>query len=103
MFSSFKLAALGSQAGICAFFTPVGRTPVVGAGFAGFRSQWPRSDRKVGFLIFFGRRAGLPSYGGDSHSGDLAHGVVEGQARDVDEKVDRVAVQAALRPAPVGF
>ena len=37
----------------------------------------------------------------DSEAGDLAHGVVEGQAEDLDEEVDGVAGQIAFRPAPV--
>ena len=34
-------------------------------------------------------------------AGDLAHGVVEGQAEDLDEEVNGVAGQVALGPAPV--
>lgn len=34
---------------------------------------------------------------------NLAHGVVEGQAEDVDEEIDGVAVEVALGPAPIGF
>lgn len=34
-------------------------------------------------------------------AGDLAHGVVEGQAEDLDVKVNGVAGEVALRPAPV--
>ena len=36
-----------------------------------------------------------------SGAGDLAHGVVEGQAEDLDKEVDGVAGQIALGPAPV--
>jgi hypothetical protein len=32
---------------------------------------------------------------------DLAHGVVKGQAKDLDKEVDGVACQLSLRPAPV--
>ena len=31
----------------------------------------------------------------------MAHGVVEGEAQDLDEEVDRVAGQVALGPAPI--
>ena len=34
--------------------------------------------------------------------GDFLHGVMKGQAEDFDAKVDGVAGQIALRPAPVG-
>ena len=34
-------------------------------------------------------------------AGDLAHGVVEGQAEDLDMEVNGVAGEVALRPAPV--
>jgi len=34
-------------------------------------------------------------------AGDLAHGVVEGEAEDLDKEVDGVAGQVALGPAPV--
>ncbi len=34
-------------------------------------------------------------------AGDLAHGVVEGQAEDLDVEVNGVAGQIAFRPAPV--
>jgi hypothetical protein len=35
-------------------------------------------------------------------SRDLAHGVVEGQAEDLEVEVDGVAGQIALGPAPIG-
>jgi len=35
-------------------------------------------------------------------SGDLAHGVVEGQAEDLDVEVNGVARQISFGPAPVG-
>ena len=35
-------------------------------------------------------------------AGDLAHGVVEGQAEDLDTEVNGVAGEVALRPAPIG-
>ena len=38
---------------------------------------------------------------GLSCAGDLAQGVVEGQAEDLDVEVNGVAGQIALRPAPV--
>jgi hypothetical protein len=34
-------------------------------------------------------------------AGDLAHGVVEGQAEDLDVEVDGIAGEIAFRPAPV--
>ena len=34
-------------------------------------------------------------------AGDLAHGIVEGQAEDLDMKVNGVAGQVAFGPAPV--
>jgi hypothetical protein len=34
-------------------------------------------------------------------AGDESHGVVEGQAEDLDAEVDGVASQIALRPAPI--
>ena len=37
-----------------------------------------------------------------SGAGDLTHGVVEGQAQDLDAKVNGVAGQAALGPPPIG-
>ena len=36
-----------------------------------------------------------------SAAGDPAHGVVEGQAEDLDEEVDGVAGEVALRPTPI--
>ena len=33
--------------------------------------------------------------------GDLAHGVVEGQAKDLDVEVNGVAGEVPLRPAPI--
>ncbi len=41
-----------------------------------------------------GRRGGLLS-------GDLAHGVVEAQAQNLNEEVDGVAGQVASRPLPI--
>ena len=38
---------------------------------------------------------------GELGSGDLAHGIVEGKAQDLDKEVDGVAGQIALWPAPV--
>ena len=35
-------------------------------------------------------------------AGDAAHGVVEGKAEDLDEKINGVPGQIALGPAPVG-
>lgn len=35
-------------------------------------------------------------------SKDLAHGVVEGEAKDLDKKVDGVAAFVLLGPAPIG-
>ena len=37
----------------------------------------------------------------DLSAGDLAHGVVEGQAEHLDVEVDGVAAQIPLRPAPI--
>jgi len=36
-----------------------------------------------------------------SHGVNLAHGIVEGMAKDLDGEVDGVAGQIAFRPAPV--
>lgn len=36
-----------------------------------------------------------------SHGVDLAHGVVEGQAEDLDVEVNGIAGKIAFRPAPV--
>ena len=36
-----------------------------------------------------------------SDSGDLAHGVVEGQAQDLDAEVNGIAGQISFRPAPI--
>jgi hypothetical protein len=35
-------------------------------------------------------------------AGDLAHGIVEGQAEDLDVEVDSVAGQITFGPAPIG-
>lgn len=80
-------------------FGRVDRAAVVRLGF--FRSfiLWPRSGRTGRFWWFFRRAAELSSYGG--RVGDVAHGLVEGQAQDLDEEVDGVAGQVALWPAPV--
>ena len=64
-----------------------------------------------GFSTGCGPRAALASYGYDacgrwhravvvSSAGDLAHGVVKGQAEDLDEEGDGIAGQVALGPAP---
>lgn len=48
---------------------------------------------------------GLTGCGRTPRSGadDLAHGIMETQAQHLDEEVDGVAVEVALRPAPVAF
>ena len=48
----------------------------------GVSARWPRCHRK-------------------RFTGDLAHGLVEGQAEHLDMEVDSVAGEVALRPAPV--
>jgi hypothetical protein len=56
-------------------------------------------------LRFLRGRAGLPSYAAwvGSGSGDLEHGVVEGQLENLDKEVDGVTFQAASVPVPIGF
>ena len=47
------------------------------------------------------RTATMPLAVFDLLAGDLAHGVVEGKAQDLDEEVDGVSGQIALGPTPV--
>ena len=42
------------------------------------------------------------AYWGVLSSGDLAHGVAKGQAKDLDTEVYGMAGQVALRPSPIG-
>lgn len=53
--------------------------------------------------MFLGCPARLLSYANWSGADDLAHGLVERQAEDVDEEIDGVAIKVALGPAPIGF
>ena len=58
------------------------------------------------FLLFSGFLIALASYGYDASggflgAGDLAHGIMEGQAEHLDVEVNGVASQIALGPAPV--
>lgn len=63
----------------------------------------------VGFCFFLGVPTALGPYDWDagrrlalgSHAGDLAHGVVEGKAEDLEVEVDGVAGEVAFGPAPV--
>jgi len=52
-----------------------------------------------------GRTATTPGVGREFHShlGDLAHGVMEGEAEHAHKEVDGVAGQIALGPAPVAL
>ena len=72
-----------------------------------FSEPWPHWRRKNRILAFHRLSAGLGSYRFDavgvfSDSIDLAHGVVEGQAEDLDMEVNGVAGEVAFGPAPVG-
>lgn len=99
-----KLPRCGRKSGVSKWSEEVfGRTDIVRSRFQG--------DGRTGivspfFLTLDPLLAELVSYdydegGGFLYSGDLAHGVVEGQAQDLEVKVNGVASQVALRPAPV--
>ncbi len=71
-----------------------------------FSEPWPHWRRKNRILAFHRLSAGLGSYRLDavgvfSDSIDLAHGVVEGQAEDLDMEVNGVAGEVSLGPAPI--
>lgn len=68
----------------------VARTGVVRAGFCRCTGLWPNWHRSVM----------TPAV--KLCAGDLAHGVMEGQAGDLDMEVNGVAGEVPFRPAPVG-
>jgi hypothetical protein len=92
------LAALPSQGG------DFNRLSKLASYAAGFQSAFPRSHRRGGFFVeapAFGRAAGVRRRVVALYSGDLAHGVVEGQAEDLDQEVNGVAGPISLGPAPI--